>query len=522
MIIPLLLLASLASPAPEPCHIARVRDRARHEPQLVTGRYRSGEQILYLATCGADSIAVSPAEWGSIEFALRVSADSFAVADRPHRTLVLERDAAGRVSAVRTTGFGLEPRHVRAATDAPALVEHLLFDASASSIAKAIKGEQGYVLADRVSARFPTRRGILRRAMALLGRPVAAPTAPASTDSGWRVPFPSAALLAPPMRAELSAAGAVIASRSRRPSEVHVLHRDTLVAGPDSFIVQIVSHGGHVGAVFAPVHPGARCCGTIVDIKGTSPTYTSLSLDLGPSSLRMLGSAATSYVFVVPSIRGEVLNAFGREYRSEGNRVDGWDGGAEDALSLLEAAATLVPSIDRSRVCTYGRSRGGAVALLAAERDRRIRCAVAISAPVDWFDAMWAGGEDKTIALDRAMRAHAMPTDANGQFIERIVAPVSRGEWTLADARRAMIASSPVYFARRLPPTLAIYGAEDTSVPSANARLLASAIGRASVTVMPMAGHDADPVEIVRRAPAFLAKYLGTPVGVRRRGADAR
>ncbi|MEO8334319.1 MAG: prolyl oligopeptidase family serine peptidase [bacterium] len=541
----------------------------------MTGRYRAGDQLLFLATCGSpsesratvDSIALSPAEWSSIEYALPVTADSFAVADRPHRTIVLERDANGRTIAVRTTGFGLESRHQRIEDSSPMLIEHLLFDKEVDDIISAIRRvnrdsiDRGLAVAERIFSRFPTRRALLQRAFTRLIQtaprdtslvrieramrettrsiPVARNT-PATPfpDSGWHVPFTSTELLAAPSAAEIRMADEQVLARSRKPTDVAVIARESVVVGPDSFAVLIVSHREasddgkrftHVGAVFVPIHPGRDCCGTIVDVKGTNPGYSPLTLDQGPPSLRMLGTAATSYVVVVPSIRGEVMRLFGREYRSEGNRVDGWDGGAEDALSMLEAATTLVPGIDLGRVCAYGRSRGGAVALLAAERDRRIRCVVAISAPTDWFDAMWRGGGLKAEALDAALRLHATPFQAGGQFVERIVSPVSRGEWTLADARRSMIVSSPLYRADLLPATLAMYGAEDTSVPSENASLLASAIARAtrgrgdrSVIVSPMAGHDADPLEIVRLAPAFLAQHLGTPVGRRRAGADAR
>ncbi|MEO7455745.1 MAG: prolyl oligopeptidase family serine peptidase [Gemmatimonadaceae bacterium] len=566
MITHLALFATLALQATQPCNVASVRERARRDAGALTGRYVSGEQVLSLASCGArsearesiDSVAVSPAEWGSIEFALRASADSFAVADRPHRTIVLLRNPEGRVISVRTTGFGIAPQFIRAPSRAPLLVERLLFERDADDIASAIRNQNGepaarrLALTERIFSRFPSRRATLLDAVHTFARRAPSDTTLARMrdeftfiarrgsashasspmpSSAWNVPFTPNALLVPPSRAELDSAARHVARRSRKPDDVRELARESLVVGPDTFTVRIISdreHSDdgqaftHIGAIIVPLHPGAKCCGTIVDVKGTNPSYSPLTLEPGPSSLRLLGSAASSYVFVVPSIRGELLEAFGKEYHSEGNRVDGWDGGAEDALALLEAAATVVPQIDLSRVCTYGRSRGGTVALLAAERDGRIKCVVAISAPMDWFDAMWSGGGDKNIALDRALRSHAMPSDLNGQFVERIVAPVSRGEWTFADARREMILSSPLYGVKRLPPTLAIYGAEDTSVPVANAALFSAVLGRKSVLIMPMAGHDADPVEIVRRMPAFLAKYLGTPVGVRRPGADAR
>ena len=233
--------------------------------------------------------------------------------------------------------------------------------------------------------------------------------------------------------------------------------------------------------------------------------------------------------FVVPAIRGETIRFAGQDFRADGDRTDGWDGGADDALALLATAASLNARVDPVRTCVYGRSRGGGVALLVAEREPRIRCVVAISPPVDWFDAMWSNNWPKLTLLRVALRTHAGPFDPGGQFIEWVLAPVANGERTLARARERMIAMSPLYYADRLPPLLAFFGAEDLSVPPRNAVVLDSALDRIrpsrgdrSILFAPMAGHDTDPAQVVRLAPAFLGRYLGIPIGERWPGADAR
>jgi dipeptidyl aminopeptidase/acylaminoacyl peptidase len=231
----------------------------------------------------------------------------------------------------------------------------------------------------------------------------------------------------------------------------------------------------------------------------------------------------------VPAIRGERLLLAGHEWRAEGDRTDGWDGGAEDALALLAAATTIDHRIDRSRACVFGRSRGGAVALLVGERDTRLRCVVAISPPVDWFDAMWAGSWPKTTLLRAALRNHAGPFDPGGQFVEWIMKPIAEGRWGLADARRRMLAMSPVYYVDRLPATLALFGREDPVVVVRNAIMLDAAFHHGhprsvdqTVVVMDMAGHDTDPVIANRLIGAFLARHLRTLVGQPEPGGDAR
>ena len=94
-------------------------------------------------------------------------------------------------------------------------------------------------------------------------------------------------------------------------------------------------------------------------------------LDLGevPYAPRLLDDAQAGFVYVLPSFRGETLLAGGRRYVSEGDRTDGWDGATDDAIAFLSAALAVTPEADPSRVCAFGKSRGGGVALLMGARD---------------------------------------------------------------------------------------------------------------------------------------------------------
>ena len=92
---------------------------------------------------------------------------------------------------------------------------------------------------------------------------------------------------------------------------------------------------------------------------------------------------------------------------------------------------------------------------MVAERDTSIRCAVAVSPPVDWFRAMWDDNWPPEAVLDQALHGRIPRTQTPGQFIEWFVEPFSGGQDALVQSRRRILASSAAYFADRLPATLA-------------------------------------------------------------------
>lgn len=525
------------------CQLPELRSRAAAAPATskVTGRYTDGVVVAYLAACH-DSLAISPAHWSGVEYLERARGDSFTVPRRSNRTIVLERDVAGSATAIRTTGFGIPARLLRITpgqrTGVEALLAGAIAEAESLLAPSTDSGRRAVSVADQVS-RLATKRGYAQalrsRMLERFGSTSAPlPPAPVRGDSGWVVPFALANLFAPPTPSERLTASKRIRERDRAVTNVSVLYTSYAMSGPDSFAVRIVSYlaGGlkSAGAVIVPVHPAPGCCAVLIDVKGTNPGYSPLDLTDGPAILPLLGSAARSFVIAAPAIRGEAISIGTRTFTADGDRTDGWDGGADDAMAMLSAAGAVVPQADTMRACTYGRSRGGAVAMLAAARDARFKCVVAVSAPTDWFGAMWASGDRPERTIGNALAARARPEQDGGQFIERILAPVIAGRWSLADARVAMISSSPLYFTKTLPPLIAFYGAEDRQVPARNAAMLDSllstgAVRRVSpfrVIVTPAAGHDADPLLIAREVPRFLSKYLRTPIGRRYPGADAR
>jgi hypothetical protein len=110
------------------------------------------------------------------------------------------------------------------------------------------------------------------------------------------------------------------------------------------------------------------------------------------------------------------------------------------------------------------------------------------------------------------VRIHATPLETGGQDLERFMGRAFEGKADLTSVRRNMIASSPLYFAKRLPPGQHHYGIEDISVPVRNAYQLKEALPpqfRSSVIIYPGQGHDTDRIEEPRLAQAFILKTLG-------------
>ena len=62
-----------------------------------------------------------------------------------------------------------------------------------------------------------------------------------------------------------------------------------------------------------------------------------------------------------------------------------WDWDVDDTMSLLSVAFEHVPELDEERVPILESSRGGAIPLLAAVRDRRIDAVVEFFGPTDFF-----------------------------------------------------------------------------------------------------------------------------------------
>lgn len=359
-------------------------------------------------------------------------------------------------------------------------------------------------------------------------RQLAPERAPAAPDSAWQLPFSLDELFRPPTPPEIVSVRTDWASRDAAPHAVeevahHEFSTPAMYADGTSvpYDVRIVSHevegDRHYGAIMVPEGASPGCCGVVVSAHGVDPWYSGVdieALDL-PA---VLGRNEARTIIVVPSFRGEALRIGEASYESDGDPRHPWDGATDDALALLNVALAVTPEADSSRICTFGKSRGGTVALLAAERDPRIDCVVAWSGPADWFSHMGTFGFTLQQQVEWGLWEHWVPGDglgSAGQFIEQKLATTIAGDGPpLATIRQQMIAGSPLYFVDDLPAAQLHYGREDRSVPAANAEALRQALEgrrqgpRFEVFVHEGSGHDQPYPEAYERSREFLAEYM--------------
>jgi len=230
----------------------------------------------------------------------------------------------------------------------------------------------------------------------------------------------------------------------------------------------------------------------------------------------MMAELGSRFIYVVPTYRGERLEFEGRTFTSHGDRRNALDGATDDTIALLSVALQITAEADPDRICIFGRSRGGTVALLTGIRDKRIDCVVNWSGPTDWFHLMDTEGWTEEEMWTEALRTRATPTQPGGQNVERFLSKAIAGGADLAAVRHNMIASSPLYFAGRLPLSQNHYGLEDTSVPSVNGYRLIEELRKSKMPktryqafFYPGQGHDTDRLVAPVKSRRFIAAALG-------------
>ena len=139
-----------------------------------------------------------------------------------------------------------------------------------------------------------------------------------------------------------------------------------------------------------------------------------------------------------------------------------------DLLALTERLSS-VPRTDPARLAAVGVGRGGAVALLAAERAQgRFAGVGTISAPTTLFDATVLA--DARRLIEAGVRSRLPSSDA----LFAPLAALRAGQISLAEARLRMLALSPIALADRLPTLVAVHAAPDAVVPTAHLDRLAA------------------------------------------------
>jgi hypothetical protein len=492
-----------------------------------------------------------PSDWTSGTAMVEVAPDSFGVPSLARFGMKAIRDSSGCVRSLRTFGFGFSG-DLRPTTAPPFAIEEV-YDGDVrrgtagllASLDSVQAGQLGQIL-----LRFPSKAS---RAVAFLNEAVTAHPGSADLFStlgdaylatgdrpralqayGRAHQLDSAAewpvsairmltadtlrrtlvdsLLLPPRPEEIAQVRAGWAARDLTPTGVSVVREYDLTLGGVRSSVRVIRHtvrgDAHYGVAIIPA--GAVGAPIVVEAKGVSPTFFPLDVtELTTTSV--LGRNASRVITIAPSYRGERLIVASDTFTSEGDRSEVWDGATDDLLAFLNVAKRTIPEADTSRVCVFGRSRGGTVALLASIRDPSIRCTVAWAAPTDWFELMGQGGWTIKQSASEALRRSSATTEIGGQFLHTFLRKVAAGEETLAEARSRLIASSPLYFAESIGCVQAHWGMRDLIVPVRNGERFterARAAGCYEPLLHEVAGHDQDRILAPILSSHWLMSYL--------------
>ena len=514
---------------------------AQNQTSEYAGRYTDGKDYVVYFAQTQFGLTIRPALWTATQLLTQTSADEFVVVDRRERGASFHRDARGHVTSVTIRGMEGEGLQLNR-SDGPLLPIELLLAGETQISARAYvardQNDPSKIIetGQRVLDRFPTKMRALatfltrvqlhfprsaklaallgdvqmeagnrtaalanfrsayeldptnQQAIAGLARLGALPPEVAKKDNPWKLSFPLAAVFRPPTVGEINAAKSDWKARDLSAQHIEEVATGAIKFDEDEFLVQIVAHrvhgSKHYGAILVPKNPESGCCAVIVEAKGVSWNYFHLNLSRLDSP-SFMGDARRRFIYVVPSYRGEVLDFDGKEYKSEGDRTDAWDGATDDAIALLNVALKTTPQADPNRIGVFGRSRGGSVALLMGERDARIRCVVEWSGPTDWFSLMGTEGWTQQELFAEGLRTRAKPDETGGQLVEHFLMKAVSGEEDLKAVRHRMIAGSPLYFTNGLPRLQMHYGMEDTSVPTKNGLELARRLGLQVARVSP-------------------------------------
>ena len=136
-----------------------------------------------------------------------------------------------------------------------------------------------------------------------------------------------------------------------------------------------------------------------------------------------------------------------------------------DVLDVLALAARLgaVPRADPARVALVGTGRGGAVALLAAERaPTRFRVVAPLGAPTSLFDPTFRA------AVRGVLLGRPGPSLPSAETLLAPVRALRAREIPPGEARLRLLELSAAPFADRLPATLAFHADPDDVVPTSH------------------------------------------------------
>jgi hypothetical protein len=338
------------------------------------------------------------------------------------------------------------------------------------------------------------------------------------TSGGWKLPFPLAEAYAPPTVAELNRVRSEWQRRDLTPRDVRKEHGTQLTINGVVFQATAISYRIHgqrnFGVILVPSGAKQHACPVLVELKGVSPSYFPLNVPDGILTPSILGRDLQHFVVFLPAVRGEKLVFSGKTYQCEGDPDDSWDGATDDAISFISAGLDSCAQADPNRIVVFGKSRGGAVAMLLGERDLRVRAVASWSGPAGWIENMPQFGWSQFELVREGIGTKAPPNSEAGQAIRTFLKPAIEGQMDLGQTRDRLIASSPIYFLSQLAPAQLHYGVNDNTVSVEEGKSIEAALARlaskrpeVSVINNEDGGHDLNPKISVPATKAFLLKH---------------
>lgn len=291
------------------------------------------------------------------------------------------------------------------------------------------------------------------------------PTAPTAADDAEVI----ARVLARPTQQEVLEVLEALRGTDTSPRDYKLCHKQQLSNGNTLHVVSHTSECGvHYGAVVFPQQPPAVRLPVVIFTAGGDGVHTVLDVgaDFNHSAVQFpafLGNKFDSrFVVVIPSFRGQTLSIEGKTFESAGSARDAFDGAATDTIALLNVVLSEYDLADEDNIGVYGGSRGGAVALLVAARDPRVRRVVVVAAPTD---------------MEKLCLTY--PEQFRMLFFQDLFA----GRITEESARFKYIACSPILYANSLPPVQVHHDKNDPFVSVEFANTLVNKMRAAGQTV---------------------------------------
>ncbi len=284
-----------------------------------------------------------------------------------------------------------------------------------------------------------------------------------------------AALFAPPAAEEIAAVGSDWAARQPAVISWTVHTSATILSHPVWIVSQQIDGERHYGAIRFPAafQPERSYPVLVYNHKGN---YLFLEAELSVLDATLSGSCpADEFIYVMPSFRGEyILSSYLGTFTSQGEQSRlNYD--VDDSMALLTDALAHIPQADAARVVTLGVSRGAGVSLLQGARDGRMQRLVDYFGPADLF--LPSLRADAEYWVDHGGPPPDAVNDAVLPQVMEIVLPYVDGVTPLAEARQALLQSSPAYFGQDMPALQIHHGTADEAVPIGHSNSLNAKLG---------------------------------------------